>query len=146
MDKPSGTVVSLQDRAGVLRATIEVDVAAYCPRCAAGKGCGAGLLAAGNPTRQIEVDLGRGQIPIIGETVHLSLPPSGLLRAAGIAYGIPLLGALCGAGVAFMLAAGDAAAALLSLAGLAAGVVTGRRLLARGTCARQFAPAMERRA
>ena len=145
MDTPSGTVVSLQDRAGVLRATIEFDVAAYCPRCAAGNGCGAGLLAAGSPTRQIEVQLDRAQVPTVGETVQLLLSPGTLLRAAGLGYGLPLAGALLGAAAAFVLDAGDAVAILLSVAGLASGVAAGRWLLARGKCTRQFMPVLEPR-
>lgn len=144
MENPSGTVVSLQEYEGVLRATIEVDIAEYCPRCAAGKGCGAGLPGFGGRARQIEIDVRPGFEPSVGESVRLSVAPAMLLRATFLTYGMPLLGALLGAGVAHFLRTGDGIAAALSLAGLAAGAAAGRQRLAARRCLGQFTPTMER--
>ena len=44
MDTPKGTVVSVMTRGDRFVATVNVDVSAVCARCAAGRGCGAGLL------------------------------------------------------------------------------------------------------
>ena len=103
METPTGTVVSLTNRAGDLRAVIEVDVAAVCPRCAAGKGCGAGILGAGRGNRRVEVavdpDLHLGE----GDEVQLTLAPDSILRASVIVYGIPMLGALIAAALAYGL-------------------------------------------
>ena len=48
MENPTGRVVSLVDKRSGARAVVEVDAASACPRCAAGKGCGAGLLQPGD--------------------------------------------------------------------------------------------------
>lgn len=147
MDAPLGTVVSLDDRAGVVRATVDVEIAGYCPRCAAGTGCGAGLLTAAGQARRIEMDVDRDARPAVGDSVRLSLPPSMLLRAAAIAYGWPLAGALLGAATATVLGTGDALAAALTLVAMALGAGIGRwRLLANGRCIRRFVPDLERQA
>ncbi len=55
-----GKVIAVvRDRDGA-RATVSVDAAAICPRCAAGKGCGAGIFGASKSVRRIEVSLAPG--------------------------------------------------------------------------------------
>lgn len=81
--------------------------------------------------------------PTVGESVCLSMAPANLLRATIVAYGLPLLGALLGAGIAQILRTGEAGAVALSLFGLVVGVAVGRRRLAAQKCLRQFTPTAE---
>ena len=143
MDNPTGRVVSLVDSRNGARAVVEIDAAAACPRCAAGKGCGAGLLQAGGP-RQIEVEIPAGIAPRVDDRVEVSLAPSNLLQAAVTVYGFPLTGALAGAAFAYALALGDTAAALAALAGLGVGLAASRWRLQQGPCLRSFTPTIER--
>ena len=140
MEKPTGTIVSLSDRADGVRAVIEVDAAMSCPRCAAGRGCGAGILGAGRGSRRVEVVLEPEMQLGEGDRVQLSLAAQSVLRAAVIVYGTPMLGALASAAAAYGLSLGDAGAAVAALAGLGAGVLYGRWRLKRTECLREFVP------
>ena len=140
METPTGTIVSLTERAGDLCAVIEVDAAAACPRCAAGKGCGAGILGASRATRRVEAVIDPGMHLGEGDRVQLTLAPASVLRAAIVVYGLPLLGALAAAAVAYGLSLGDLGAALAALAGIGAGMLVGRRRLRRAPCLREFMP------
>jgi len=135
--------VSVRRRAEGTCAVIDVDVAA-CPRCAAGKGCGAGLPAAAAASRRLEVPVAAGDGLAAGDVVELHLDPAHVLRASIIAYGLPMAGAIVGAAAAWTLSLGDAAAAAAALAGLALGLVAGRRRLRREACLRHFLPTVER--
>jgi len=132
--------VSLVTRAGDLHATIAVDVSTACPRCAAGKGCGAGILAAGRITRQVQVPVDPELGLVEGDVVDLTLAPKHILRAAVIVYGLPMLGALAAAATAYAVALGDAGAAVAALVGLACGMLLGRWRLRRTECLQQFVP------
>ncbi len=143
MDNPTGRIVSLVDSRNGARAVVEVDAAAACPRCAAGKGCGAGLLQSGG-RRQIEVDVPDGITPHVDAEVEVSLAPRNLLQAAATVYGFPLTGGLAGAAFAYALALGDAAAAVATLLGLGLGLVVSRWRLRQGPCLRSFTPTIER--
>jgi sigma-E factor negative regulatory protein RseC len=144
MDIPRGTVVSLVSNAGDMQATIDVDVTTTCPRCASGKGCGAGILAAGSGVRRIQVlvdpNLGLEE----GDVVNLTLAPQNVLRAALIVYGLPMAGAIIGVGIAYTLSLGDTGAALAALTGLATGMLSGRWRLRQTSCLRQFVPKIGR--
>lgn len=142
MDTPTGTIVSIVDRAGELRAVIEVDVAAVCSRCAEGKGCGAGILGAGRGIKRVEIVIDPGFQLSEGDQVQLTLAPDSILRASIIVYGIPLLGAVVGAAAAYGLSFGDLGAAIAALAGLGAGLLFSRRRLNRAACQREFVPTM----
>ena len=143
MDNPTGRVVSLVDSRDGARAVVEVDVAAACPRCASGKGCGAGLLQAGG-RRQIEVAVPDGLDPHVDDRVEVSLAPRNLLQAAVKVYGFPLTGALVGAAFAYALSLGDTAAATAALLGLGTGLAAGRWRLRQGPCLQSFTPTIER--
>lgn len=143
MENPTGRVVSLVDSRDGARAVVEVDVAAACPRCASGKGCGAGLLQPGG-RRQIEVEVPDGLDPHIDDRVEVSLAPGNLLQAAVAVYGFPLTGGLAGAAFAYALALGDTAAAMAALLGLAGGLAASRWRLRQGPCLRSFTPTIER--
>lgn len=134
--------MSLADSPDGVRATVSV-AAAICPRCAAGKGCGAGLLAASGAERRIEALVRDGLEVEVGDVVKIALAPANVLRAALVVYGLPLAGAIGGASFAWGLGLDDAAAALLALFGLAAGVVVGRRRVAGERCMQEFRPVVE---
>ncbi len=137
---PQGKVVSIVRDGTRARAVVTVDAAAICPRCAAGKGCGAGIFGASQSTRRIEVSLAPGCDVSEGDTVRLSLASRNLLQAAIIVYGWPLLGAIAGALLAFLGALDDKAAAASVLAGLAVGVALARLRLSRKDCLSRYSP------
>lgn len=143
MDNPTGRVVSLVDKRRAARAIVEVDSAAACPRCAAGKGCGAGLLQPGG-RRQIEVVVPEGIHPRVDDRVELVLPPRNLLQAAATVYGFPLTGGLAGAAFAYALVLGDTAAAAAALLGVGVGIAASRWRLRQGACLGSFTPTIER--
>jgi sigma-E factor negative regulatory protein RseC len=144
MSNPVGTIQSLQIDESVVRAIVEVDVREACPRCAAGKGCGAGLFSGVESKRTVEalvdsdISLGRG------DTVELRLAGNNLLAASFLVYGLPLLGAIVAAGIAYLLRLGDLAAALAAIAGLVSGFFVGRHKLHRAGCIDEFVPHVEK--
>jgi len=144
MKNPSGRVLSLADSADGVRAIVAVELASACPRCASGKGCGAGIVTAGSGVRQIEVSVRSGMEIAVDDVVEISLAPDNLLRAAVLVYGLPMLGALVAAAIAYALSLGDAGAAMAALLGLGAGLIAGRWRLRRSNCMQQFVPMVER--
>lgn len=145
MDNPTGRIVSLVDSDNGARAVVVVEVAAACPRCAAGKGCGAGLLTGDGGERQVEASIRAGLSLATGDIVEISLAPDNLLHAAIIVYGLPMLGAAIGAVIAFGLSLGDAAAAIAALLGLGCGLLISRWRLQQESCLSRFVPTIERR-
>ena len=141
MTDPHGTIVSVT--AG--RAVVSVEGGAICPRCAEGRGCGAGLYGQSSGRRLVDARIPDGMKVSVGDTVHLTISPRDLLGASLLAYGLPLaglvLGALAAAGLA--RAPGDAVAVALAAAGLGAGLALGRWRLRRAGCARRFEPVVE---
>lgn len=145
MDNPQGIIQSLVNDAGVRRAIVVVDVAEACPRCAAGKGCGAGLLSGVGREREVDALVRQGDSLQEGDTVEIALAPNNVLRAAAIVYGLPMLGALIATGIAYRLALGDIEAAIAALAGLGIGLSFGRWRLRKALCLNQFTPIVEKR-
>ena len=145
MDNPIGRVLSLVDSPDGMHAIVAVAEAPVCPRCAAGKGCGAGLLAAQSGERSIEAAVPPGMAISVNDDVEVSLAPENILRAALTVYGIPLLGALAGAALAFAAGLGDDGAVAAALAGLGAGLVISRHRLRQAECLRRFTPVIGKR-
>lgn len=143
MDNPTGRVLSLVDNRNGARAVIEFDAAAACPRCAAGRGCGAGLLQPGG-RRQIEAVVPEGIYPKVDDRVEVSLAPRNLLRAAVAVYGFPLTGGLAAAAFAYALELGDTAAAVAALLGVGVGIAASRWRLRQRPCLGSFTPTIER--
>jgi len=143
MESPVGRIVSIADG----QATVSVDAAEVCARCAAGKGCGAGLLTGSNRTRIIEVQLSPGMEIEPGDEVKLSLAPSHLLRAAVFAYGLPLIGIVVALGVASILNQGldDHFAIALAISGLVMGGLLGRHFLNKESCLKNLVPTISER-
>ena len=142
MDKATGKIVS------VCAASATVSVAdTGCPRCAAGKGCGAGLFSGRSGSTEVELQLPAGHQYRVGDEVTLSIASSSLLRAALLAYGLPLAGTVLALTIGWLVLAplSDRAAALIALAGLLAGFVVGRSQLRKDDWCKQFVPSIDRR-
>jgi sigma-E factor negative regulatory protein RseC len=142
MTKPEATVVAT----GAGFATVSVKAAVACPRCAAGRGCGAGLLQKGR-TRVMQVRVAAGLELEVGDQVSLELAPERLLRAAWLAYGLPLSAMVLGVAVATaaLHPGNDFALVAFAAVGLAAGVFAGRSRLARDHCMRRITPVVRER-
>jgi sigma-E factor negative regulatory protein RseC len=145
MDNPTGKIQSLIASNGAVRAVVEVDVSKACPRCAAGKGCGAGLFTGSGRKRSVEAIVGEHLSLAEGDSVEISLASDNLLKAALIVYGMPLIGAIAAAGLAYLLQLGDSAAAVAAVLGLMSGLLAGRWLLSRDECLENFVPYVEKR-
>ena len=137
--------MSLVDSSNGARAVVAVDLASACPRCAAGKGCGAGLFASGGSDRQVEATIRPGLDIAADDLVEIALAPDNLLQAAIIVYGLPMLGAVVAAAIAYALSLGDAAAAVAALLGLGSGLALSRWRLRQTACLQRFVPSIERR-
>jgi sigma-E factor negative regulatory protein RseC len=142
MNAPEARVVTTDSNF----ATVSVEAAAACARCAAGRGCGAGLLQQGR-TRLIRVRVADGLDLEPGDSVRLELKPLHLLRAAWLAYGLPLVAMLLSVAVATAVAeqVGDPATMAFAAVGLAAGLFAGRRILRRDNCLQHLRPMVSER-
>jgi sigma-E factor negative regulatory protein RseC len=143
MESPIATITAISDG----MATVSVSRIVACARCAAGKGCGAGLLS-GNPapaTLQVPVPESMGLR--VGDQVSLELSPDSLLRASFLVYGLPLLGVVTILLVGWLVAGplADRTAIALAFTGLAAGLIIGRTKIGRNRCLEQFVPRISQR-
>ncbi len=122
--------------------TVQVDAPVVCPRCAAGRGCGAATAFARGTSRAIDIAVPRDISLQIGDRVRLSLAPARLLQAAWLVYGLPLFGMVGAIAVmTYALEPGsDLAAVAIALGGLVAGFLLGRRRLRHAACWSQFEP------
>ena len=138
MDSPVGKIVSI----GQGKATVAVERTAACPRCAAGKGCGAGLLSGSRRPALLEVSLSPQLSVGEGDEVRLTLEPAHLLRASLLVYGLPLAGMVLLLVAAWLIARplSDPEAIAWAITGLAAGFFAGRWQLNRRDCLKQFIP------
>jgi sigma-E factor negative regulatory protein RseC len=138
MQASSATVTALSSDI----ATVAVRRSDVCARCALGKGCGAGLLYTGDGIVEMTLPQPATGTLAVGDEVQIGLEPVNLLRAALLAYGLPMAGTV----LALLLAAlwpgtlNDAEAVVVALLGLGAGLVEGRRRLRRARCLEQFVP------
>ena len=145
MDNPTGRVVSLVDSRDGARAVVEVDAAATCPRCAAGKGCGAGLLSGSTQAALLEVTVAPQMRLKEGDEVRLTLEPSHLLGATLLVYGLPLAGMIVTLLIAWLSMGplSDGEALIFAVAGLLVGITTARRALKRRDCLKRFVPKID---
>lgn len=112
------------------RATLSIESPAACPRCAEGKGCGAGLFS-GPRERELQLEVpGDGELAE-GDRVCLELTDADMLRAAFLAYGLPLAGILLSLVLARLVLGplSDAASVSVAVTGLLAGWLVGRKRL-----------------
>jgi sigma-E factor negative regulatory protein RseC len=140
MHQLEGRVLSVDASVEPAQCVVEVDASFRCARCAAGKGCGAGLLAGDADSRRVDALVARRLALRAGDRVRLELTADNLLRAAVLVYGVPLFGALVGAALAWWSGAGDGIAALWAIACAAVGTAIIHLRLRRRDCLRQFTP------
>ena len=145
MDSPRGRIIELDTDASPPAAVVEVVSAMRCARCAAGKGCGAGVLDGDPRPRRIDARI-RDKLDLdVGDQVRVSLSPNDLLQAALTAYGAPLAGAVTFAAIAYLSGFGDLAATVTTLIGLVVGIGVGRWRLRRNACLQRFTPVVTER-
>lgn len=143
MEKTRGRILILDSEHA--RATVQVDTAVFCSRCATGKGCGAGIFGSDSGPRQFEAPI-LGPVDLKeGDEVQIELAPQSVLHAALIVYGVPLASALVVSGLAWLGGLTDGAAVVAVVAGIGLSVLISRRRLQRSNCLRQFTPAITRR-
>lgn len=140
MTNPRGRVISLTSISASPHALVEVDDPIRCPRCAEGKGCGAGVFGGSAGTRRINAKIGVGVTVHEGDEVRIALEPARILHASLSAYGLPLGGAVIGAMIASAARLGDFYAAMLAVCGLAGGIAIARVRLRQNRCQRLYMP------
>jgi len=140
METAIGKITAFDDRI----ATVVVDSAVACKRCAAGKGCGAGIFQDGSHKREIRLEIPAGMSLREGDTIELVIGPKFLLRAAMLAYGLPLSCMVLFPALVSMVAGnpGDGPGIALAVTGLGVGLLVGRRILNRASICDQFVPSI----
>ncbi len=129
---------------GPSHVTVRVDAAVGCARCAAGRGCGAGLSGSAGKSLELELPVTEAAAGLqVGDHVQVNLASGNLLNAALIAYGIPLVGAAIAAAIAYLLQASEPVSVAASLAGLAAGMVVSIYRIRRPACLGNLTPRVE---
>lgn len=123
-------------------ATVEVLSPLACRRCAAGKGCGAGIFQDATRTREIQIQIPLHMTVSVGDDIELAIASRHLLRAAVLAYALPLAAMLGSLGVFWVLSenASDGQAVVVAIFGLVSGLLLSRRLLKRESICEQFVP------
>lgn len=141
MQSPFATILAVSDRV----ATVEVVRETVCPRCAAGKGCGAGLLGGSAKPVILQLPLPGRSALRRGDRVRLTLKPAHILKAALYVYGLPLFSVVLSLSVGWLLvgALADKSAIAFAGCGLLVGSWAGRSLLRRERCLEQFVPHIE---
>ncbi len=140
MTHPVATVISVTGS----RARVEVADRSSCPRCAAGKGCGAGIFGTTKRSILLDVRVTNGLRVASGDRVCLSLAATDLVHAVLFAYGAPLAGLLLATGLAYFLIdpLHDVLAVAVAAFGLLAGGIGGRIMARRDGCISQFSPSI----
>ena len=140
------TIATVIDRSGH-DAVVRVEGVA-CPRCAAGKGCGAAIFARSPGATTLTARVADSLQVAPGDRVELSVANRSLIRAACYVYGAPLLGLLLASGFVHLSseAPNDWVALLWGMVGLGAGAAAGRVLARRDTCVNGLRPTVSGRA
>jgi len=138
MESAIGRISALNEQI----ATVEVESPVACKRCAAGKGCGAGIFQDADRPRQIQVEVPAGMTVRQGDTIELTIGHKFLLRAAMLAYGLPLITMITLLALAWLLSGnpGDGAGIVLAIIGLVIGLFIGRQILSSESICEQFVP------
>ena len=140
MASPQGRILSIYPDTDPPCVAVEIAAAPICPRCASGKGCGAGIFSGDEKPRSIDAFLAQGLAVREGDRVSIELAPDNLLRAALLVYGLPLTGAIIASAAAWLLGADDLIAAAMAVLGTGVGMTTGRMRLRKTRCLRNFVP------
>jgi len=79
-----------------------------------------------------------------GDTIELTIGHKFLLRAAMLAYGLPLITMITLLALAWLLSGnpGDGAGIVLAIIGLVIGLFIGRQILSRESICEQFVPSV----
>ncbi len=138
METVSGKICAIDER----RITVEVRSAISCKRCAAGNGCGAGIFQSNIDQREIRLRKPDGLSAGVGDHIELSIQSRSILRAAVLAYGLPLISMLSTLAIvqALPVKIGEPLAVLMAILGLTLGVFVGRRFLRSDSVCTQFLP------
>ena len=144
MASPQGRILSIYPDADPPCVAVEIAAAPICPRCASGKGCGAGIFSGDKP-RSVDAFLARGLAVQEGDRVSIELASDNLLRAALLVYGLPLTGAVIASAAAWLLGADDLIAAAMAVLGTGVGMTIGRMRLRKAHCLRNFVPTVTAR-
>lgn len=138
METVTGKIAALHGRT----ATVAVKSASVCHRCAAGKGCGAGIFQSADKPRYMQIELPDGMSVRSGDIIDLRIGARYLLRAALLAYGLPLITMLVTLLMLQLSGFGtrDVVGIVASGAGLLGGLVIGRAFLRRDSICDQFIP------
>ncbi|MFK8052712.1 MAG: SoxR reducing system RseC family protein [Woeseiaceae bacterium] len=122
-----GSIVQVSDSS--LRVSILPP--ATCSACLDGRGCGAGLLRRAGKPLEITIGLSHEHQRDfqIGERVRVRLSDAGILPLSSLAYGLPLLGLLCGVSLTSVF--GPVANAIAGVSGALFGVLLARALSGR---------------
>ncbi|HSG96405.1 MAG TPA: SoxR reducing system RseC family protein [Woeseiaceae bacterium] len=140
MEMPEGRIIELHDNADPPRAVVEVESSLRCARCAAGKGCGAGLLGGETRVRRVDATI-RDSLEVgAGDRVQIALDPAELLQGAFVAYGIPLLAIVVAAALAWFAGWSELATVAAALGAMATGIAAARAYLGRRRCLHGFTP------
>ena len=144
MDSPVATIISISNETAI----VAVSRTVACARCAAGKGCGAGLLSGKSKPVNLEVPVPETLNLQVGDKVNLELSPDSLLRASFLVYGLPLIGVISTLilGRLFAGPLSDGYAVGLAIVGLVTGLIAGRARIGRNRCLEQFVPKISARA
>ena len=113
-----------------------------CQRCAAGKGCGGGVMSRllGDRLNLVSVATG-GKTLRVGDEVLIGLHEQGLVQASAAVYLVPLItGLLGGVAAASAFGAGDAIVLAGAVAGFAGGLAWARRFGVQREGDDRFAP------
>ena len=116
-----------------------------CSSCASAKGCGTASLAGLFSDRPADLFIRDDFSARPGEKVVIAMSGGQLVAASLLIYFVPLLGLILGAVGGSMMGVGDLIAALLALAGLAAGFLVARQFGSGSAAARSYAPVFVRR-
>jgi sigma-E factor negative regulatory protein RseC len=140
MDTPQGRIIELHEDADPPFAVVEVVSSLRCARCAAGKGCGAGLLGGEARVRRVDATI-RDDLEVgAGDRVQIALDPADLLQGAFAAYGVPLLAFVVAAASAWLAGWSEPATVAAALVGMTIGIAAARTYLGRRRCLRGFTP------
>lgn len=117
-----------------------------CARCAAGQGCGGGILGRWLADRLHRVRVVHDGSARVGECVVIAVSERALFLAAALVYGVPLATALAGAVAGRMVSGTEVAAFAGLVLGLGAGFLWVRAFSRKIPVQRWFQPAIVRRA
>jgi sigma-E factor negative regulatory protein RseC len=117
-----------------------------CARCAAGNGCGGGVLGRWLGDRLHRVRVTHDGSIRVGQCVVIGVDERVVLHAAAVVYGVPLLALVGGALVGETVSGSDAGAIAGLIVGLAAGFLWVRSFSRKIPVQRWFQPAVLRRA